>query len=160
MISSLFYSLLLNVSFGITQSSGLPPSAFQVPYTSFREVSSSSVSVHSHDSNSSTDELEDVDQPEEGNSRDLDYDFTCFFLSSQRLDLYRSIDFRCEDMLSGKHFQCCNVMRLLNFLSSYSFIYKILLVGISHFLLTPHNVNQARENFMHPSYRSRIEQSR
>lgn len=33
---------------------------------------------------------------------DLDYDFLCFFLSSPRIDLYRSIDFRCEDMLSGK----------------------------------------------------------
>ncbi|KAL0710298.1 hypothetical protein Bca4012_017276 [Brassica carinata] len=32
---------------------------------------------------------------------DLDYDFLCFFLSSPRVDLYRSIDFRCEDMLSG-----------------------------------------------------------
>ena len=31
----------------------------------------------------------------------MDYDFACFFLSSPRLDLYRSIDLRCEDMVSG-----------------------------------------------------------
>lgn len=40
---------------------------------------------------------------EDNKSKDLDYDFICFFLTSQRLDLYRLIDFRCEDMLSGKN---------------------------------------------------------
>nr|DAD21155.1 TPA_asm: hypothetical protein HUJ06_022618 [Nelumbo nucifera] len=35
-------------------------------------------------------------------SEDLDYDFICFFLSSPRLDLYRLIDLRCEDMLMGR----------------------------------------------------------
>lgn len=38
---------------------------------------------------------------EEITSKDLDYDFICFFLSSPRVDLYRSLDLRCEDMLLG-----------------------------------------------------------
>lgn len=78
----------------ILQSSGSPPSAFQVPYDSFREQSKSNA----------TDSLE-IDSSADGLQMDkiqnLDYDFQCFFLSTQRLDLYRSIDFRCEDMLLG-----------------------------------------------------------
>lgn len=77
------------------QSSGSPPSAFQVPYDSFKEQCSN-VTDSSHGVNYSTDALE------ENKSKDLEYDFNCFFLSSQRLDLYRLIDYRCEDMLSGR----------------------------------------------------------
>ena len=73
------------------QSSGLPPSAFQLPYDSFKAQFDSDVSDDSHD----------IDEIKEGRSKDLDYDFACFFLSSPRLDLYRSIDLRCEDMVSG-----------------------------------------------------------
>ncbi|KAL0306570.1 UNVERIFIED_CONTAM: tRNA dimethylallyltransferase 9 [Sesamum radiatum] len=76
----------------ILKSSGAPPSAFQVPYNSFKEKLESS-EIDASDIKSSTSELND------STSKDLDYDFICFFLSTQRLDLYRSIDLRCEDML-------------------------------------------------------------
>nr|XP_027064457.1 tRNA dimethylallyltransferase 9-like isoform X1 [Coffea arabica] len=78
----------------IIKSSGSPTSAFQVPYDSFRE----SLDFHLTDS---SDIKSSVDGLQEDNSKKLDYGFLCFFLSTQRLDLYRSIDFRCEDMLSG-----------------------------------------------------------
>lgn len=78
----------------IMQLSGASPSAFQVPYNSFKKKSESSGADMS-DGHSNGD-LQEKD------SKDLDYDFVCFFLSTQRLDLYRSIDFRCEDMLLGK----------------------------------------------------------
>ncbi|KAI8552480.1 hypothetical protein RHMOL_Rhmol06G0269700 [Rhododendron molle] len=71
----------------IIRSSGSPPSAFRVPYDSFRE--------------STLDDGSSDDRIEESKSTDLDYEFNCFFLSGQRLDLYRSIDLRCEDMLLG-----------------------------------------------------------
>ncbi|CAL1386322.1 unnamed protein product [Linum trigynum] len=80
----------LRRSLEIIKASGLPPSAFQVPYDSFKEQS-----ISNSTSNSSIDgSSKDV------NSNDLDYEFNCFFLSSPRLDLYRSIDYRCEVMLS------------------------------------------------------------
>ena len=31
----------------------------------------------------------------------LDYDFRCFFLNRPRIDLYRRIDARCEEMVVG-----------------------------------------------------------
>lgn len=77
------------------QSSGSPPSAFKVPYDSFKGQRNSIGTDRSDDINPSADGLEET------KSKDLDYDFICFFLSSQRLDLYRSIDYRCEDMLLG-----------------------------------------------------------
>ena len=80
------------------QSSGSPPSAFAIPYDSFRKQCDSTVRDSSHDMNSSAEPTEDI------KSKELDYDFMCFFLSSQRLDLYRSIDQRCEDMVSGKSY--------------------------------------------------------
>lgn len=79
------------------QSSGSPPSAFRVPYDSFREHGDCSAVDGSESSEVNT----YVDAAEETNLSDLDYEFMCFFLSSQRLDLYRSIDYRCEDMLLG-----------------------------------------------------------
>ncbi|PWA94996.1 isopentenyltransferase 9 [Artemisia annua] len=77
----------------IIKSSGLPPSAFPIPYDSFK----GQVDSHSTDLGvaTPTDVLLDEKQ------KDLDYDFICFFLSTSRTDLYRSIDFRCEDMVSG-----------------------------------------------------------
>lgn len=84
----------LRRSLEIIKSSGSPPSAFEVPYNSFRKECDSSV-VDTHDISSPTDVVEEV------KSKELDYDFTCFFLSSQRVDLYRAIDWRCEDMVSG-----------------------------------------------------------
>lgn len=83
----------LRRSLEIIKSSGSPPSAFHVPYDSFREQPSSV--DHSHDVNSSS------DGSKENKSKGLDFEFICFFLSSQRLELYRSIDLRCEDMLLG-----------------------------------------------------------
>ncbi|XP_019193471.1 PREDICTED: tRNA dimethylallyltransferase 9 [Ipomoea nil] len=76
----------------IIKSSGLSPSAFEVPYNSFKEQFDSGVTDTS-DISSSTDGLQ------QSKEKDLDYDFLCVFLTTQRLDLYRSIDFRCEDML-------------------------------------------------------------
>ncbi|XP_057952414.1 tRNA dimethylallyltransferase 9 [Malania oleifera] len=86
----------LRRSLEIIKASGSPPSAFQVPYDSFKEQSDSSATDLSHGVNSIADGFEDI------KSKDLDYEFICFFLSSQRLDLYRSIDARCEDMVLGK----------------------------------------------------------
>lgn len=76
------------------QSSGSPPSTFQIPYDSFKEQTGPRETDYSNDGRISEDMLEP-------NPKDLDYEFICFFLSSNRLDLYRSIDIRCEDMLSG-----------------------------------------------------------
>uniref|UniRef100_A0A2P2JKX9 tRNA dimethylallyltransferase n=1 Tax=Rhizophora mucronata TaxID=61149 RepID=A0A2P2JKX9_RHIMU len=86
----------LRRSLEIIKACGSPPSAFQVPYDSFKEQVNANLTDGSHNVNSSLDMLKQV------KSEDLDYDFICFFLSSCRLDLYRSIDFRCEDMLSGR----------------------------------------------------------
>ncbi|OMO92429.1 hypothetical protein COLO4_17607 [Corchorus olitorius] len=84
----------LRRSLEIIRSSGSPPSAFQVPYDSFRHQPDSSEAIDSHDLKSS------ADAPEQEPVKELDYDFICFFLSSPRLDLYRLIDMRCEHMLS------------------------------------------------------------
>lgn len=80
------------------QASGSPPSAFQVPYDSFREECGSSATSSFHDADHS---VGTVESSEEISSKELDYEFICFFLSGPRLNLYRSIDFRCEDMISG-----------------------------------------------------------
>ncbi|KAI7747324.1 hypothetical protein M8C21_021720 [Ambrosia artemisiifolia] len=77
----------------IIKSSGLPPSAFPVPYDSFKGQTAS----HSTDPGTDISTAGSLDEK----PKDLDYDFICFFLSTSRLDLYRSIDFRCEDMISG-----------------------------------------------------------
>lgn len=79
------------------QSSGSPPSAFRVPYDSFREQGDSRVA----DGSDSFDTNTNYDATKESDSAKLDYDFMCFFLSSDRLDLYKSLDYRCEDMLLG-----------------------------------------------------------
>ncbi|XP_009587099.1 tRNA dimethylallyltransferase 9 [Nicotiana tomentosiformis] len=78
----------------IIKSSGSPPSAFEVPYNSFREQLDSGVADAADVKNS-------ADKLQQSNKKDLEYDFLCYFLSTNRLDLYRSIDFRCEDMLLG-----------------------------------------------------------
>ncbi|KAL8209728.1 hypothetical protein R6Q57_006460 [Mikania cordata] len=77
----------------IIKSTGLPPSTFPVPYDSFK----GKIDSHSTDLGIDISTNGILDQKH----KDLDYDFICFFLSTSRLDLYRSIDFRCEDMLSG-----------------------------------------------------------
>ncbi|CAH9107698.1 unnamed protein product [Cuscuta europaea] len=77
----------------IIKSSGLSPSAFEVPYNSYKEQIDSGVADASDNSCLAVDGLQQI------KAKDLDYDFLCFFLTTQRLDLYRAIDFRCEDML-------------------------------------------------------------
>lgn len=97
----IIWNIFINSPFVYTflkwQSSGSPPSAFRVPYDSFREQGEYGVADGS--------ELSDMntygDAMEKTNSSELDYEFMCFFLSSHRLDLYKSIDYRCEDMLLG-----------------------------------------------------------
>ncbi|KAH1063585.1 hypothetical protein J1N35_028572 [Gossypium stocksii] len=84
----------LRRSLEIIRSSGSPPSAFQVPYDSFRNQNDPSETSDTCDLKPSADELE------QHKVKDLDYEFICFFLSSPRLDLYRLIDLRCEHMLS------------------------------------------------------------
>lgn len=76
----------------IIKSTGSPQSAFEVPYNSFREQLDSG-ETDGADVKSSADKLQ------QNKIKDLEYDFLCYFLSTNRLDLYRSIDFRCEDML-------------------------------------------------------------
>ncbi|KAL2331371.1 hypothetical protein Fmac_018952 [Flemingia macrophylla] len=88
----------LRRSLEIIKSSGSPPSAFRVPYDSFRKQGEYSVGDGSQLSDKNT----YGDAMEETNSSEFDYEFLCFFLSSQRLDLYKSIDYRCEDMLLGR----------------------------------------------------------
>eukprot|EP00262_Sarcandra_glabra_P007236 TRINITY_DN19913_c0_g1_i2.p1 TRINITY_DN19913_c0_g1~~TRINITY_DN19913_c0_g1_i2.p1 ORF type:complete len:458 (-),score=67.07 TRINITY_DN19913_c0_g1_i2:282-1655(-) len=85
----------LRRSLEIIKSTGSPPSAFRVPYDSFKEQLDSRIPNPSYAGIVAT------DGPEEHISKDLDYDFICFFLSTQRVDLYRSIDLRCEEMLTG-----------------------------------------------------------
>lgn len=79
------------------QSSGSPPSAFRVPYDSFRKQGDCGVvdGSESSDMNAYCDAMKETDPSK------LDYEFMCFFLSSDRIDLYKSLDYRCEDMLLG-----------------------------------------------------------
>lgn len=74
----------LRRSLEIIRSSGSPPSAFQVPYDSFRCQSESG---------------DTSDFEEDHTAKDLEYDFICLFLSSPRTNLYRALDLRCEEML-------------------------------------------------------------
>uniref|UniRef100_A0A0A9DJL3 IPT n=1 Tax=Arundo donax TaxID=35708 RepID=A0A0A9DJL3_ARUDO len=76
----------LSRSLEIIRSSGSPPSAFTLPYNTFCEQ---------HDT-----ELSDVSTDGTCQARELDYDFLCIFLASPRVELYRSIDLRCEEMLA------------------------------------------------------------
>ncbi|CAI8593202.1 unnamed protein product [Vicia faba] len=87
----------LRRSLEIVKSSGSPPSAFRVPYDSFREQGDSRVAEGSDSSDTKT----NCAALKETDSAKLDYDFMCFFLSSDRLDLYKLLDYRCEDMLLG-----------------------------------------------------------
>ncbi|CAH8390082.1 unnamed protein product [Eruca vesicaria subsp. sativa] len=85
----------LRRSLEILKTTGSPPSSFRVPYDSFRE------NLNSPDANGFEENGSSADISIQKIETDLDYDFLCFFLSSPRVDLYRSIDYRCEDMLSG-----------------------------------------------------------
>ncbi|XP_045801267.1 tRNA dimethylallyltransferase 9 [Trifolium pratense] len=89
----------LRRSLEIIKSSGSPPSAFRVPYDSFRKQGDCRIadSSDSADTNTYNDAIKET-----ADSVKLDYEFMCFFLSSDRLDLYKSIDYRCEDMLLGE----------------------------------------------------------
>ncbi|PKU61649.1 tRNA dimethylallyltransferase 9 [Dendrobium catenatum] len=71
----------LRRSLEIIRSSGFPPSAFVIPYESFKKQPAFE---------------QRWSDPAE---KELDYDFICLFLTSPRVDLYRAIDLRCEEML-------------------------------------------------------------
>ncbi|GLU15347.1 hypothetical protein SLE2022_318450 [Rubroshorea leprosula] len=85
----------LRRSLEIIKSTGSPRSAFHIPYDSFKQQFDSSGANDSHNLNPSR------VVPEQVTAKELDYEFICFFLSSPRLDLYRLIDLRCEEMLTG-----------------------------------------------------------
>ncbi|XP_006656524.1 tRNA dimethylallyltransferase 9 [Oryza brachyantha] len=72
----------LRRSLEIIRSSGSPPSAFTLPYNAYNQRRLTNQT--------------DADQP----PKELDYDFLCIFLACPRVDLYRSIDLRCEEMLA------------------------------------------------------------
>ncbi|PWZ16296.1 tRNA dimethylallyltransferase 9 [Zea mays] len=76
----------LSRSLEIIRSSGSPPSAFALPYDAFCEQ---------HD----TDLTEAPSSAGNYEAREMEYDFFCIFLASPRIELYRSIDLRCEEML-------------------------------------------------------------
>ncbi|KAL6873976.1 hypothetical protein ACP4OV_014058 [Aristida adscensionis] len=76
----------LSRSLEIIRSSGSPRSAFTVPYNTFCEH---------HDT-----ELTDASIERKCEANELDYDFLCIFLASPRIELYRSIDLRSEEMLA------------------------------------------------------------
>ncbi|TVU50705.1 hypothetical protein EJB05_02092, partial [Eragrostis curvula] len=76
----------LSRSLEIIRSSGSPPSAFTLPYNTFSDQ---------HDT-----ELTDALADGTPETRELDYDFLCIFLACPRVELYRSIDLRCEEMLA------------------------------------------------------------
>ncbi|XP_047096434.1 tRNA dimethylallyltransferase 9-like [Lolium rigidum] len=69
----------------IIRSSGSPPSAFALPYSSFQEQQHGTKLT---------------DSPMDCQVKELDYDFLCIFLACPRVELYRSIDLRCEEMLA------------------------------------------------------------
>uniref|UniRef100_A0A0D9WUE4 tRNA dimethylallyltransferase n=1 Tax=Leersia perrieri TaxID=77586 RepID=A0A0D9WUE4_9ORYZ len=74
----------LKRSLEIIRSSGSPPSAFTLPYNAY---------------NQTTDD-EDAHAIANCQPKELDYDFICIFLACPRVELYRSIDLRCEEMLA------------------------------------------------------------
>jgi hypothetical protein len=110
------------------QSSGSPPSAFRVPYDSFRKQGDCRVadSSDSADMNTYNDAVKET-----ADSAKLDYEFMCFFLSSDRLDLYRSIDCRCEDMLLGSYMNPIHYM-------DHSFVH-VYMCTANQFMFTDNN---------------------
>ncbi|XP_066391445.1 tRNA dimethylallyltransferase 9-like [Miscanthus floridulus] len=73
----------LSRSLEVIRSSGSPPSAFTLPYNMFCEQHGTEVSAG-----------------RSCEARNMDYDLFCIFLACPRLELYRSIDLRCEEMLA------------------------------------------------------------
>lgn len=71
----------------IVKITGKPRASFPLPWMTTTESASS-------------DENNDVKEIER-NSPQVDYDFRCYFMYTKRSDLYRRIDLRCEQMLTG-----------------------------------------------------------
>ncbi|KAM0913816.1 hypothetical protein ACQ4PT_011922 [Festuca glaucescens] len=71
----------------IIRSSGSPSSAFTLHYSSFQEQHNTKITGSSVDDG--TCEV-----------NELEYDFLCIFLACPRVELYMSIDLRCEEMLA------------------------------------------------------------
>ncbi|KAL4204633.1 hypothetical protein AMTRI_Chr01g132970 [Amborella trichopoda] len=83
----------LRRSLEIIKATGSPPSAFHNPYDYFRKQ------LESKASDPFCDSISSADASGENLFENLDYEFLCFFLSCPRMDLYRLIDLRCEEML-------------------------------------------------------------
>ncbi|KAL6603359.1 hypothetical protein ACP70R_043720 [Stipagrostis hirtigluma subsp. patula] len=71
----------------IIRSSGSPPSAFTIPYDTFRDQQQDT-------------KLIDASTDTNCEAKELDYDFLCIFLACPRVELYRAIDLRSEEMLA------------------------------------------------------------
>ncbi|KAF0902203.1 hypothetical protein E2562_014443 [Oryza meyeriana var. granulata] len=81
----------LRRSLEIIRSSGSPPSAFTLPYNAYN------LNLQQR---RLTDQTDDASTDESCKPKELDYDFLCIFLACPRVELYRSIDLRCEEMLA------------------------------------------------------------
>lgn len=76
--------------FEILKASGVPRNSFNLLYTETEGVSELGES-----------ESLEISRKHTRSTEDLDYDFLCFFLYNPRETLYRFIDQRCEEMLTG-----------------------------------------------------------
>jgi len=81
----------------IIKAAGVPRTSFPLPYDSLKGQVVSRITVSC--SVSSDAEAETM----QSSLTELDYDFLCFFISIKRTDLYKRIDQRCEEMLTGSN---------------------------------------------------------
>lgn len=81
----------------IIKAAGVPRTSFPLPYDSLKGQVVSRITVSC--SVSSDSEAETM----QSFLTELDYDFLCFFISIKRTDLYKRIDQRCEEMLTGSN---------------------------------------------------------
>lgn len=81
----------------IIKAAGVPRTSFPLPYDSLKGQVISRITVSC--SVSSDAEAETM----QSSLTELDYDFLCFFISIKRTDLYKRIDQRCEEMLTGSN---------------------------------------------------------
>lgn len=76
------------------QITGKPKASFPLPWITAKESVSSDAEMGNerHDPERTAPDVQ---------SQPLDYDFQCYFLYTKRSDLYRRLDLRCEQMLTG-----------------------------------------------------------
>ncbi|KAL2652879.1 hypothetical protein R1flu_021007 [Riccia fluitans] len=84
----------LRRSLEILKISGRPQSSFPLPWVTAKE-STAEVKTDSREP-----PLKSRQTPDAESSKLLDYDFQCYFMNIKRVDLYRRIDQRCEEMLT------------------------------------------------------------